>query len=97
LAHHYARLGDTKKALALLKECLSLDEGFDPLTARAFAVLKSDTSSTDWPKRRIAGIQPVHRAHVAFTVPERDLFPEGLAVDAEKRLFYMGSMHGRKS
>src|SRR5260370_3585438 len=39
---------------------------------------------------------PVHKAKVAFTVPAKDLFPEGLAVDAEKRLFYMGSMHRRK-
>src|SRR5262249_25819057 len=30
LAHHYARLGDTAKTLALLKECVALDEGFDP-------------------------------------------------------------------
>jgi hypothetical protein len=39
---------------------------------------------------------PVHKAHVAFTVPAEDLFPEGLAVDALKGLFYMGSMHRKK-
>ena len=96
LAHHYARLGDTKKALALLKECLALDEGFDPLTARAFAVLKSDTKFDGLAEEAHRRYPPVHRAHVAFTVPEGDLFPEGLAIDAEKRLFYMGSMHRKK-
>jgi sugar lactone lactonase YvrE len=39
---------------------------------------------------------PVHKARVAFTEPAKDLFPEGLAVDTEKELFYMGSMHRRK-
>ena len=39
---------------------------------------------------------PVHKARVAFTVPANELFSEGLAVDTEKQLFYMGSMHRRK-
>jgi hypothetical protein len=29
---------------------------------------------------------PVHRARVAFTVPEKDLFHEGLAVDSDRRI-----------
>src|SRR5215467_9862700 len=30
LAHDYARLGEEAKALELLKQCVALDEGFDP-------------------------------------------------------------------
>jgi sugar lactone lactonase YvrE len=39
---------------------------------------------------------PVHTARIAFTIPEKDLFPEGLAVDWDKHVFYMGSMHRKK-
>ena len=38
----------------------------------------------------------MHKAKVAFTVPEKDLFPEGLAYDEAKHAFYMGSMYRRK-
>jgi len=96
LAHHYARLGDTNKSLALLKECVALDEGFDPTDARAFESLKSNAefrALTEEVRRRYP---PVHHAKLAFTLPDKDLFPEGLAIDAAKRLFYMGSMHRHK-
>src|SRR5689334_4885472 len=42
LAHHYARLGDSAKALKLLEECVALDAGFDPSDAPAFASLKQE-------------------------------------------------------
>lgn len=96
LAHHYARLGDTSKALALLKECVALDEGFDPTDAPAFAALKSNAEFrelTDKVRRRYP---PVHHAKRAFTLPDKDLFPEGLVADREKRFFLMGSMHRHK-
>jgi sugar lactone lactonase YvrE len=96
LAHHYARLGDATKALALLKECVALDEGFDPSDAPAFASLKSDAEFRDIVEQVRRRYPPVHRANAAFTLPDKDLFPEGLAIDAEKRLFYMGSMHRHK-
>jgi len=38
----------------------------------------------------------VHRARVAFTIPESDLFPEGLTADVENHVFYMGSRHVEK-
>jgi sugar lactone lactonase YvrE len=96
LAHHYARLGDQVKALALLQQCVALDEGFDPEDAKAFAGLKSDPRFHDLIERVRRRYPPVRRAHIAFTVTQNDLFPEGLAVDASKRVFYMGSMHHNK-
>src|SRR5206468_10272772 len=41
LAHDYARLGELTKALDLLKQCVELDEGFDPGGDRVFAPLRS--------------------------------------------------------
>ncbi|HKE14953.1 MAG TPA: hypothetical protein VKB80_08825, partial [Kofleriaceae bacterium] len=38
----------------------------------------------------------VSRSTVAFTVPEPDLIPEGIAVDPRTRTFYLGSIRKRK-
>ena len=96
LAHHYARLGDMKKALTLLEECAALEEGFSPERTRAFAPLQNDPEFRNLIDQAQRRYPPVHRASVAFTLPDQDLFPEGLAVDSEERLFYMGSMHRKK-
>jgi hypothetical protein len=96
LAHHYAHLGDQTKALALLKECVALDEGFDPAEAPAFATLKSNPEFRQLVERVRRGFPPVHRAHVEFVFAQNDLFPEGLGVDTAKRVFLMGSMHHNK-
>jgi hypothetical protein len=91
LADHYARLGDLQKALALLKECVALDEGFDLAKERAFAPLRTNPEFRELVEQARRRNPPVHHAHVAFTVPDKDLFPEGLAVDASSGVFYMGS------
>jgi sugar lactone lactonase YvrE len=96
LAHHYARLGEPAKALALLKECIALDEGFNPGDKKAFASLKNEPEFHDLLERVRRGYPPVHRARIAFTLAQNDLFPEGLVVDASTRVFYMGSMHHNK-
>jgi sugar lactone lactonase YvrE len=38
----------------------------------------------------------VHHAKAAFAIPQRDLIPEGLAVDPKKHFFYMGSLSRKK-
>lgn len=96
LAKRYAQLGDLAKALSLLKECISLDEGFYPAESPAFQPLKSNPEFRGLVEQVRQRYPPVHRARVAFTVPEEDLFPEGLAVDSMRHLFYMGSMHHKK-
>ena len=96
LAHDYARLGEQAKALSLLKECVALDEGFDPAGDRAFSSLQSVPEFHDLVDRVRRRNPPVSRAHVAFTVAQNDLFPEGLGVDAPQRVFYMGSEYHNK-
>lgn len=96
LARLYARLGELQKTMALLRECAALDQGFDPGAARGLRVLKDHADFQELVEQTRRRYPPVHHARVAFTVPDQDLFPEGLAVDAEKRLFYMGSMHRKK-
>src|SRR5258708_15422408 len=41
LAKRYAHFGEVQKALALLKECIALDEGFDPADSPALPPLNS--------------------------------------------------------
>jgi hypothetical protein len=96
LARRYAHLGELQKALALLKECIALDEGFDPADSPALQPLKSFPEFRELVEQVHRRYPPVHLAHVAFTIPEKDLFPEGLAVDQPRHVFYMGSMHRKK-
>jgi hypothetical protein len=96
LSRRYARLGELQKALATLKECIALDVGYDPADVPAYQPLQSNAEFRDLVEQARRRYPTVHRANVAFTVAEKDLFPEGLAVDAERRIFYMGSMHRKK-
>jgi hypothetical protein len=96
LARLYAQVGDTQKALALLKESLTTGEGFDPSGSEMLAPLRSNAEFARVAEQAQKRYPAVHRARVAFTVPEKDLFPEGLAYDPATHVFYMGSMYRRK-
>jgi hypothetical protein len=96
LARLYAQVGDTPKALALLKESLATGEGFDPSGSEMLAPLRSSPEFAELTQQAQKLYPAVRKAKVAFTVPDKDLFPEGLAYDPAKRVFYMGSMHRRK-
>jgi hypothetical protein len=98
LSRQYAHLGELQKALALLKECMALDAGFDPEPEESPSLrpLGSNPEFREMLEEARRRYPPVHTAKVAFTVPATDLFPEGLAVDTEKQRFYMGSMHRKK-
>jgi hypothetical protein len=96
LAHDYAHLGDLKKGMSLLKECISSREGFDPEGDPAFARVKDDPEFQSLVEQVHREFPPVHRARLAFTVPQTDLIPEGLAVDPKEHLFYMGSLSRKK-
>jgi len=96
LAHDYARLGEQARALDLLKQSVALNEGFDPAGDTAFRSLKSDPEFRNLVQRARQQNPPVGRARLAFTLPQKDLFPEGLAVDASRRVFYLGSEYHNK-
>lgn len=95
LAWAYGHLGEFPKALSLLKQC-PLDEGFDPDGVDRFQPLGSNPEFRKLVAQVHRRYPPVHEAQIAFTVPQSDLFPEGLAADPERRIFYMGSMHRKK-
>jgi hypothetical protein len=96
LARRYAQLGDQQKAVAMLGKCISLDEGFNPDGVEGFRALAANPGFRDLLEQARHRYPPVHRARVAFTIQEKDLFPEGLAVDSARDTFYMGSEYRRK-
>jgi hypothetical protein len=96
LAAAKQHLRETREALALLKECVALGEGFDPSGDPAFLELKSS-------KEFIALVDSAHRefpvtalAREAFRTTEKDLVPEGLAYDIQRNVFYLSSLNRRK-
>jgi DNA-binding beta-propeller fold protein YncE len=89
--------GATGEALQLLRQCLSLHEGFDPSGGPPFAALLKDSPGF------AALILDVHRnfpavgrAQLAFVTEEQDLVPEGLAYDPRQEVLYLGSLNRRK-
>ena len=89
-------LGETREALALLKECLALREGFDPSGDPAFLGLKGTKEFDDLVASVHHDFPVVAQARLAFVTEEKDLVPEGLAYDAKQNLFYLSSLNRRK-
>ena len=96
LAELYKHLGEVDKVMVLLEECVALDQGFDPGAVPGFQAFRENARFREMVEQVRRRYRPVQHGHVAFTVADKDLFPEGLAVDPEKRVFYMGSMHRKK-
>src|SRR5271168_3035333 len=88
LAASKQHLGETLEALKLLKECLALQEGFDPAGSPSLRVLKGDKEFDDL----VAGVHrefpAAAQARPAFISDEKDLIPEGLAYDSRQNVFY---------
>jgi hypothetical protein len=77
---------------------VALGAGFepDPGQSPSLRLLASNVEFREMLAEVRRRYPPVHKAHVALTVPASDLFPEGLAVDASNGVFYMGSMHRKE-
>jgi len=89
-------LGETREALELLKECLKLREGFDPSGSPSFTGLKGTKEFDELVAAVRRDFPVVAQARPAFVTEERDLIPEGLAYDAKRNLFYLGSLNRKK-
>ena len=96
LAAAKQHLRETREALALLKECLLLQEGFDPSGESAFYGMKGSPEFDALVERVHRDFPPVSQAHEAMRSSEKDLVPEGLAYDAKQKVFYLSSLNRRK-
>jgi DNA-binding beta-propeller fold protein YncE len=89
-------LGETREALALLKECIALREGFDPAGDPAFLGLKGSKEFDELEDKVRRDFPPVAGARFAFLTEEKDLIPEGLAYDQKQNSFYLSSLNRKK-
>lgn len=90
------RLRDTLGALALLKECIALHEGFDPSGDPAFLELKDSADFTALIESVHTEFPAVLQARESFRTTEKDLIPDGLAYDKRRNVFYLSSLNRRK-
>jgi hypothetical protein len=89
-------LRETREALVLLKECIKLQEGFDPSGSPAFRGLKGEKEFDELVERAHRDFPAVLHAHNAMVTEEKDLIPEGLAYDERQNVFYLSSLNRRK-
>lgn len=89
-------LGETREAMELLKQCMALDEGFDPSGGSEFAGLRAEHAFTEMTDRAKTRFAAVAHARKALVTEDKDLIPEGLAWDAKREVFYLSSLHRRK-
>lgn len=96
LAAAKQHLHEKREALSLLKECLALQEGFDPSGDPAFLELKGTKEFTTLVDGVHRDFPAVSMAHEAFRTTEKDLIPEGLAYDSRQNRLYLSSLNRRK-
>src|SRR5271154_5902455 len=96
LAAAKEHLRENREALALLKECLALQEGFDPSGDPAFLGLKEIKEFTAQIENLHRDFPVVAQAREAVRTTEKDLVPEGLAYDVQRNVFYLSSLNRRK-
>jgi hypothetical protein len=96
LAATYAQLNEPHEAVANLRECVALKEGFDPIGEPAFAGLRESKDFQTLTEQVHRDFPPISTAQPAFISAEKGLIPEGLAYDAAQDVFYLGSLHLKK-
>lgn len=96
LAVSKEHLGESIDALKLLKECIDLEEGFEPSDEPTFAGLKGTHDFDEMVEHAQKSFPVVNQAHVVMVTHAKDLIPEGLAYDAKGKTFLLGSIHLKK-
>lgn len=96
LAGAYALLGHRDQARDLLDRVTRQGVGLDALEDPDFASLWDDPRFDALAARIRAARLPSGSSRVAFRLPERDLFPEGIAHDPVSGAFFLSSLYKRK-
>ncbi len=96
LACAYALNGKGEAALEKLESSLQMGIGFNADQDPDLASLKSRPDFQRLLKRSQALNQPVSSSDLAFTIPEKDLIPEGMAYNPLDGGFFIGSLYKSK-
>src|SRR4030095_16637145 len=92
IAESYAMAGDKANAIEWLRKLLTVSPCFFHLPEDKTSIL----NSPDYKKLAKAARVRRHESQLAFTLPESDLIPEGIAYDPVDDAFFLSSLHKRK-
>ncbi len=90
-----AAAGDRAGALGLLERIVAARTGIDP-EGTAFDRFTDDPAYRALHSRIRRDFSPVLNSAPAFSIPEPDLIPEGIAYDGPSGRFFVGSIHKNK-
>jgi len=90
------RAGKKDESFRLLRQLADRKLGFWPDAHPVFAPLRTDPEFQKVLAAFEASDPRVGNSTVAFTIPEPDLIPEGIAHDPVENAFYVGSIYKRK-
>jgi DNA-binding beta-propeller fold protein YncE len=96
LARTYAAGGQYREAVEWLNKAVGLNAGLDPVNDRQFEAIHN---TREWFAilHQIRDSTPaIVNSHVAFNVEEENLAPEGMAYDAARKRFFIGSTRRHK-
>ena len=96
VARGQALVGNTAAAIAALNRIVGLGLSMDIQTNRDFDSIRTSDEFKPLMRRIENANKPVGRSTVAFTLPEKDLIPEGIAYDPASQQLYLGSIYRRK-
>ena len=92
IARMHALLGASEQAMFSLKKSLGMGYDFGAKIDSSLKSLEQLSGYTEIQNLIDQMKSPVSNSHIVFTVPEKDLIPEGIAYDAVDDCFYMGSI-----
>ena len=96
LARAHALAGNRAEAAAVLNRILDMGITMDMEANADFNLIKSSKEFESLRKKIERVKAPIGQSKVAFTLPEKELIPEGIAYDPPTGTFYLGSIYKRK-
>jgi sugar lactone lactonase YvrE len=92
LARGYALTGKTHEAMDILEPLVELGIFLDVDTQKDFNKLKENKRFQTLVAKVKKQKQPLVKSKIAFTLPERNLIPEGITFDKIEKAFYLSSL-----
>ncbi len=96
LASAHALNGHREEAIQWLKKVADLGMSFPAAGEPDFDTLKDSASFKAVLEKFAANQVPIKNSKIAFTVPEKDLVPEGITYNPKNETFYITSIYKRK-
>lgn len=96
LARAHSLAGERAEAVKLIEEVLGMGFGATAVKSKDFDAVRDSDAFRKLAGKIEAVRAPVANSSVAFTIPEKDLIPEGIAYDPVGGRFYVGSLHKAK-